>query len=298
MKRLQRWVYSKIPFKKAMYSALKTVWSPPQFIYRHLHFSGVFSVSVPGRSFRINHHGYEVENEIFWRGTRGWEPVSMRLWMQLCRASRVILDIGANTGIYSLVAQAINADAKVFAFEPVGRIFGRLVANRDLNGYEIHCVRAAAANFDGTATIYETLTEHLYSVTVNRNLNSPDTPTVAVQVQAQRLDTFLNSLPAVPGIDLMKLDVETYEPEVLEGLGSFLARCRPAMLVEILSEEAARRIERLLGGLGYLYFNIDEVGAPRWQTHLTKSDHFNFLVCREEQARLLGLSFGMEDILP
>lgn len=38
-------------------------------------------------------------------------------------------------------------------------------------------------------------------------------------------------------MDLMKIDVEGYEPQVLEGMGKYLALMKPAMLIEILSNE-------------------------------------------------------------
>lgn len=290
MKKILRWAYGKVPLKREMYSALRSLWVPPRSIYKHLYFTGTFRVPLENGSLSINHHGYEVENEIFWKGLeKGWEPVSMALWIELCKTARVVLDVGANTGVYALAAKTINPEAEVFAFEPIVRIFDKLIANRDLNGYDIHCINAAASSFDGKASIYETLTEHIYSVTVNRNLNLPDVPTVKVEINALRLDTFLDSLRNTPNVDLMKLDVETHEPEVLQGLGSYLTRCRPTMLVEILSSEVGEKVEDLLKDLDYLYFNIDEVSSPTRQSHLTKSNHYNFLICSEQKARSLRL---------
>jgi tRNA1(Val) A37 N6-methylase TrmN6 len=42
----------------------------------------------------------------------------LALWIKLCRQSETILDVGANTGVYALVAGAVNKKAKIFAFEP------------------------------------------------------------------------------------------------------------------------------------------------------------------------------------
>jgi hypothetical protein len=49
-------------------------------------------------------------------------------------------------------------------------------------------------------------------------------------------------------------------------------------------------VEALVNGLGYLYFNIDEVSAPRQVEHLSRSGHYNFLICRPEVAEGLGLA--------
>ena len=71
----------------------------------------------------MRHYGFQLENEIFWSGlTNGWEKISTRLWIELSKNSKVIFDIGANTGIYSLVSKSINPTSQVFAFEPVKRV--------------------------------------------------------------------------------------------------------------------------------------------------------------------------------
>ena len=47
--------------------------------------------------------------------------------------SDVIFDIGANTGIFALVSGAANPKARIFAFEPVSRVFEKLKGNVALN---------------------------------------------------------------------------------------------------------------------------------------------------------------------
>jgi ribosomal protein L11 methylase PrmA len=95
----------------------------------------------------------------------GWEKVSTGLWIKLCRESEVIIDIGANTGVYSLIAKTVNPGAKVFAFEPVERVFEKLQGNCRLNNYDIGCFKKAVSNYSGKAKIYDTAGEHIYSVT-------------------------------------------------------------------------------------------------------------------------------------
>jgi hypothetical protein len=90
-------------------------------------------------------------------------------------------------------------------------------------------------------------------------------------------------------IDLMKIDVETHEPEVLEGMREYLGKFNPVMLIEILNEEVAAKLNKLLAGLDYLYFNIDENNGVRQVKEVTKSDYYNFLFCKKEAALKLGL---------
>lgn len=93
-----------------------------------------------------------------------------------------------------------------------------------------------------------------------------------------------------PQVDLLKIDVETYEAEVLRGFLEILRRDRPSMLIEILNDKVAAEVSGMLDGLGYAYYNIDDVSWPPKKTDvLSKSDHFNFLVCRPEVAKSIGL---------
>lgn len=250
----------------------------------------MFKVPVEeSKSFKIKHYGYQVENDIFWAGlTTGWEKESLKLWINLCKNSDVILDIGANTGVYALVAKTINPNAKVFAFEPVARVFQKLKENIALNNYSIVPVEKAVSNAEGRAVIYDTATEHVYSVTVNKNLSSPETKVTETIIETTTLNSFIRQ-NKINKIDLIKIDVETHEPEVLKGFSEYLHHFKPTMLIEILNDEIGAKVDKLVRDLGYLYFNINETGTIRQVETITKSDYYNYLICSSEIAAKIGL---------
>ncbi len=237
MKKLLKTLYHWLPFKRELFIVWKMMGRPGESVYRHLHFVGIFKVDVgEGKAFKINHYGYQIENEIFWNGlTHGWEKESMRLWINLCEVSEVILDIGANTGIYSLVAKAVNPQAKVYAFEPVGRVFRKLQENIALNSFDILPFEKAVSNADGSAVIYDTDSEHTLSVTVNKNLSAADVHVIETAIETVSLDRFVEEFN-LSKIDLIKIDVETHEPEVLEGFRKYLSIYRPTLLIVILND--------------------------------------------------------------
>jgi FkbM family methyltransferase len=290
MKKLAKYIYEWIPLKRELFSAVKAVYTPAEPIYRHLHFKGVINVPVnKDHSFKVMHHGYQIENEIFWAGlTNGWERESIRLWIRLCEQSNVVLDIGANTGIYALIAKAVNADAKVFAFEPVKRVYEKLINNTQLNGYDIMTFEKAVSNADGKAVIYDTDTEHTLSVAVNKNVADAQTKVFEIPIETITLNSFVRNT-GLSRIDLMKIDVETHEAEVLEGFSEYLAAFKPTLLIEILNDEVAANIEAKIKDLDYLYFNIDENKGIRQVEKLTASDYYNFLLCNRSVAAKLGL---------
>ena len=291
MRNILRKIYSGLPLKRQALHFLRRVYRPSKALYKHLHFDGVMSVPVGNdRSFLMHHYGYELENAVFWEGLEdGWEKTSVGLWSRLASDASVILDVGANTGVYSLIAKAVNPEATVVAFEPVERVFSKLEHNVEINGFDVLCLPFAASNSDGEATVYDLPTEHVYSVTVNKNIHDPAVDVIPTTIRTTRIDSVIEQYQ-LGSIDLLKIDVETHEPEVLEGLGKYLREFRPTMLIEILTDEVGRRVEAALEGCNYVYFNIDEdLDAVRLVTQITKSDCYNYLVCDRKIAVNLGL---------
>jgi len=290
MRQAIRGIYKKLPYKKSFFELLKN-FKPGENIYKHLHFEGDFSIQVDEtHSFLMRHYGFELENTLFWMGIRkGWEKTSISLWTELVKKSDVIFDIGANTGVYSLIAKSINPQSQVYAFEPVKRVYEKLESNNRLNGYDIVCFDSAISDTDGTATVYDTPTEHIYSVTVNKNLNAHNVEVISTEIKVKRLDSLIEELK-IEKIDLIKIDVETHEPEVLAGFGKYLDKFKPTMLIEVLNNEVGAKIEEFVKGKDYLYFNLDEkTDSIRKVERITKSDYYNYLICSREIAREIKL---------
>ncbi|MCB9173002.1 MAG: FkbM family methyltransferase [Flavobacteriales bacterium] len=289
MKQILKFIYKNIPFKTVVFKGVR-MFRLPESIYKHLYFKGVFRVKIKrDQTFQINHYGFQVENDIFWSGLFGrWEKDSLLLWSRLCEKSDVIFDIGANTGVYSLIAKAVNKNNNVYAFDPVKRVYEKLVQNIELNNYDIKPYQIALSNNTGVAKIYDTDSEHTYSVTVNKNLNTTKSKVTEIDIETLRLDEFI-PLNNINKIDLMKIDVETHEPEVLEGMGKYLRNYKPTLLIEILNDEIAGKIECLIQDLDYIYFNLNEQGSIQKVDSLTKSDYHNFLICTTAVALDLNL---------
>lgn len=285
MKKWLKWVYDVLPFKKQLFLLLRRL-PIPQSLYRHLHFKGVFSVMVDDRSFKIKHYGFELENEIFWKGLDGWEKTTFKVWSVLSRKANCIIDIGANTGIFALIAKAVHESATVVAFEPVKRVMEKLKVNNKLNQFDINAVEMGVSNFDGSAIIYDTPSDHIYSVTINRNFNGPDQYVIPKEIQVTKLSSYAEA-NHLQKVELIKVDVETHEPEVLEGMIEILKKDRPAIIIEILNDEVALKVNGILSTLDYSFFILDDYRGPQPAFRIEKCDFRNFLVCTKADADYL-----------
>lgn len=298
MNKILKFIYRKIPFKTNIFFILKKMgWMPSHESYQHLYFNGAFSVEIEqAKSFKMIHYGYSLENELFWGGlTSCRENISIAIWLELCREAECVFDIGANTGIYALLTKTVNPQAKVFAFEPISRICDKLKENNRINGFDIICIEKAVSNKDGAEIIYDLPTEHAYSASLNKYFIS-ESNSFAVEIKTLKLDTFISE-NKINNVDLIKVDVETYEPEVFEGFKYFLYQFKPSILVEVLNNSVADRLNFLFEGTDYLYFNIDDTNKKIRQTdRVMKSDDFNYLICLESKMLMLRNNYFLSNI--
>ena len=288
-----RAIYAATPLKAPVFSVLRRHIKLSERSYRHLHFNGQITIEIDSKTaFYIHHYGYQVENDLFWAGFgNGWEGTSLRLWTKLAKLVGDILDIGANTGVFALSAKAVNSKACVVAFEPIERIYGRLVHNIDLNQYDVEAVAAGASNRSGEAKIYDTDNEHAYSASLDKEMLKGCSQLVERKIAIRRMDEFLAEREL--GTMLVKIDTEMHEYEVLDGFGHFIEDHRPCFLVEILDRETGLKIENRFNDLDYIYYEIREGQGIELTSEIGSGDR-NFLICPKEFADKAGLGKGLQ----
>lgn len=293
MKKILLRIYKVLPFKKQLCFILKKLITPDKQIYRNLNFEGVFSVEVGDhKSFKIKNYEYlYIETCIFWEGIYGeWEKFSLRIWSELAKDADYVFDVGANTGVYSLLAKCINPDANVFAFEPVGRIYDKLNHNIRLNNYDIHTSDNAVSNKNGESLFYDHDTIHTTTASLkNAAQGENHSEIIAQKVTLTTLDSFMET-HSIPQIDLIKIDVEMFEVEVLEGFQQGLKKFRPTLLIEVLTQEIADGISALVADIGYEFYNISETTGITKVEKISKSNSYNYLICTSEVAKRIRLN--------
>lgn len=79
------------------------------------------------------------------------EPRTLNFWCSVIAhadANSLTIDVGAFTGLFSLVATALRSDIKSLAFEPATATFGRLLSNVVWNNLDLRIIptNLAASN--------------------------------------------------------------------------------------------------------------------------------------------------------
>lgn len=252
----------KLPIWKPAFQLIKKVYLPSMEMRQKLKFIGQFEMKLDDKkTLKLNNFGFFIENEMFWAGLNSeWEHESVNIWIKLAKKSSIIFDIGANTGIFSLLAKGFNASAKIYGFEPQPNIYKCFSEQIALNNFDIKAYQLAFSNENGTTKFYNYGFDTFNSNTTAGSLNSEFrnlSTQQAIEVETMRLEDFLKR-EKISQIDLMKLDVETFEPQVLEGAGESLKIMQPIILIEIQSDEIGKKVQELLAPMQYDIYNIDE----------------------------------------
>jgi FkbM family methyltransferase len=228
---------------------------------KHLPRSGPVRSRLPnGELMRLESRGDDwVSNQVFWRGWAGYEPETTPLFFRLAQEASVVLDVGAFVGFYAVLAGLANRRARVFAFEPMPHSAGRLRRHLELNGLEnAEAVQAAVSSSDGEAELFHT-GELPSSTSLVRGFMDSAPEVRAASVPTVALDSFLGHREVGP-VSLVKLDIETGEPDAIRGALRTLERDQPTLFCEVLSDAVGAELRELLGPLGYRFHHLTGEG--------------------------------------
>ena len=177
-----------------------------------------------------------------------WESKSREIFSILSLSSNTVFDIGSYTGVYALVAAKSNRKLKVNAFEPNPDLFSALEKNLKLN--RIRNVKSEQMALDdqpGEAYLY---LNHDIHTSIGSLIQSSTTGK-KVLVGKTTLDIYCENY-SINSVDLIKIDVEGYETNVLQGGSSIIKKSSPIILMESLNQETLEKQFALLSKLGYL----------------------------------------------
>ena len=204
-----------------------------------------------------------VANQVYWKGSFGYEPETSALFFELATRSRVTLDVGAHVGYYALLAGHANPNGTVLAFEPHPDAFERLRRHVALNGLaNVRCVRVAAGETDGTADFYTVRMAGIpTSSSLSRETMAGTEGLVSFAVEVAAIDGHLRAQNA-DTVDLVKLDTEGTEPEVLRGMSATIEEHHPDIICEVLPGSAVveRELNEFARTHGYRTYLLTDGG--------------------------------------
>lgn len=196
---------------------------------------------------------------------------------QILSPGKVFVDVGANFGVYTLVAsKLVSESGMVLAFEPTAQSFRILQQNIRLNNFpNVRAFQAALSNARSKAWLY-----HGWDPVGNSLGRDPLCSGDGEEVQTETLDQLLEE-SGIKHVDAIKIDVEGAEELVLRGAIRCLTSQRPIVIFEFnpacaallgLSPSGSRK---LLESLGYNFVLLGD--CARSHNPKSRPTYFNIV---------------------
>lgn len=175
-----------------------------------------------------------VELSLFETGT--YEKGTIQFLEKHLKPGASFLDIGANIGLMSVIAsKCVGEKGIVYAVEANPETVPILQSNIELNQCKnIEVLPIALSDTQGTALLFE-------NWEVNRggaSLISQGSEEKGIEVKMERLDDLFDENTR---IDLVKIDVEGFEPQVIRGGMDWFKKQLPVFIIEV-SEKREKEV--------------------------------------------------------
>lgn len=247
---------------------------PPRCWWR-LSVQGEFTVRLPEGRFRyVSDPSDIIGRSLFWNGLDAWEWIVLREFVPRAKSARGFLDIGANTGVYTLLGTAVNPGLNAIAFEPAPEPLARLQHHVDINALRNRVQVQPVAVSDRTGTSRFFVPDGKADMSFLEGAQTPSVPGRWVDVPTI---SARHAVPAGFPVDLVKIDVENAEGQVIESLQPILHLHRPTLIVEMLPEGSHEQARRVLAALDYRIGRITVDGLDWDSSEPLAGDGNNFL---------------------
>jgi FkbM family methyltransferase len=209
-----------------LYKYLTNRWTP----------LGVLNCNFEGISFKYYSNCDDRLVNYFYYDIPYPEKSVLKTFIEFSKKSKTIIDIGANTGLYSIIASLTNPNSKIIAIEPYTVNAERLKVNINLNqSHNIKLLELAVGENDGEIEIAVPQNKSITDVaSINRDFSKhiyPDLLWSKQIVEVKKLDSVMKE-EDIDNPILIKCDVETYEMEVFKGMTNILEKQKPIIILE------------------------------------------------------------------
>ena len=210
-----------------------------------------------------------------------WEPHILNFlnYYKKCIKINTIVDIGAHIGYHTLYFSEIvkENEGYVYAFEPQPQnyyLLNKNINNNNLKNvipYDYACSDCECESKIAIASLNESI--NMGDFTLNHNINDNK----YYNVKCVRLDDIINTQ-----IDVIKIDVQGWEQNVLNGSKKIVSNYKPLLIIEIEEHQLNRngltseKLIKQLRNLGYYIYYLDyKYPSDHICIHETKLEEFN-----------------------
>lgn len=160
-------------------------------------------------------------------GLAGYQSILTRhnhlLKIAEIRNVKHVIDVGANVGFFSLLVRELFPKSIIYAIEPANQTYVALQLNFR-NDKNIKLIKTAISNKKGHADLF--FDPKLSAISsLKQEKDKIKNSQVVERVETITLDSLLTSRK-IPVVDILKIDVESFEKQVLQGAKETLRKTR------------------------------------------------------------------------
>ena len=218
-------------------------------------------IKFPKAQFKYQNVTLETRPDTidFWATLESYEPDLTQFLTEFLNGEKgTFIDVGAHIGRFSTLMA--KQGWQVISFEPLKTNFQALENNLKVNhtNGNVRIFNAGLGNKTGNSTIYFNSLELGEASVTEKNGNNKDA------VQILRFDDIYKDFN-ISDFCIVKVDVEGYEEQVVEGMHDFVKIHKPLFVIELWAEKSPKLVE-FLKSQGYkrlhIFWFIEEKHHP------------------------------------
>ncbi len=213
-------------------------------------FNGICELSFEEKKFLM----LNIQNDdaiplkYFWRNN--YETLSLKLWSKISEKGGYALDIGAHTGIYTIIGNLNKNNNNIISIEPFYLNYCRLLSNLKLNNISTNNCFLAAVSNQNSIRKFSINTNNSYHTQAGHISEKGQFSVNTLTLDSLKLEKYQK-------IIAMKIDTEGHEIEILEGSSKMIETNKPDIIFEI-NESSLNRCINLLKKSQYKFYFINE----------------------------------------
>jgi FkbM family methyltransferase len=188
--------------------------------------------------------------------------IEIRLLLTLLKLPGMVIEVGANMGVHTvpMAAELTRQGRSMLAIEPQPIIFQQLCANLALNGLmNVTALSYACGRESGVVSFVVPDYRSVGNFGCTSMASASETGSRHATVPCIRLDDLVPDA----AVGLIKIDVEGFELQVLEGSTKILARSQPVLYVENDRVDQSPQLIQWLFDHGYhLWWHLPPLFNP------------------------------------
>lgn len=290
--------------RKLFYDTSVQHWKITSYLYEK-----IFHTGFGDKDLSVNYFGIDLvfpgRDITITPGLVGgfYEKYELSLFQSVCKASKRIIDVGGNIGLYTCIAA--KAGCNVDVFEPVEENQKYLIGNVERNNLKdkvtIHADAVGAKK--GYAKLY------IAAKNIGTHSLSSDAAasTKYNKVNVVTLDSVFAKTKNP--IDALKIDVEGYDGYVLDGAAKLIKKHKPILFIELVpshlkgAQYSPKKFIKQICSTYEIIIAVDEVSSSyRYVTEevlmsfANAGQRTNLVACMSGQETKLGVNLSTSSV--